>query len=323
MSTRQAGFALAAAAGTWLLGMAAAAGGSPGIGAQLIGIVPLAVTALWGAAWLLIAPRALVVGAALLWAAGTALAMPTGAAAGLAVYVTSGLLLGWALGRGWRPDAVLAIALVPVLLLLVAAAREAPLATMFEQAGRQMSAALQRATPSGGSGDARSAAELEAGLAQAVKLVRRLWPSLLLLGALANTALVCWLVRVTVRRARGPQSVRPWPSLPEWRLPFYMVWVLAAGLLLVLLRRQPALDAGLNVIVAATALLSLQGLAIFAALSRRTLPPWAQALVATLALLVFAPGVLAGGAVIGLMDQWVDFRRLVPPGGGDGPRSRP
>ncbi len=320
MSLRQAGLALAAVAGTWLAGLAVGAGAATGSGASLLGLVPLAVTAVWGAAWLLIPARSLVVGAALLWAAVTAVAAPAGAAAGLGIYVGSGLLLGWALGRGWRADATLVVALLPVLALLLAATGgEAPAEKVIEQAGRQMTDALRRAAPADGSADARAAAEVEAAVAAGLRLVRRLWPALLVLGALLNTALVTWLVRSVVRRVRGPGSLRPWPALPAWRLPFYLVWALAGGLLLVVLRRQPALDAGLNLIAVAAALLSVQGLAVTAALMRRAVPPWAQALLAAVALLAFAPGVLAGGALIGLMDQWVDFRRFAPADGAGGP----
>jgi hypothetical protein len=101
------------------------------------------------------------------------------------------------------------------------------------------------------------------------------------------------------------------PAFHEWRLPFYVVWILCAGVGLVVLRLGDLSQLGINLTLIAALLLSVQGLAVQINLGARFFAPWVRIVFWALAAVLFAPFVLAGSAVIGLADQWLDWRRLL------------
>ncbi len=89
---------------------------------------------------------------------------------------------------------------------------------------------------------------------------------------------------------------------------------LVAGIGLLITRRAPWADAGLNLVVVTASLLSVQGLAVQFHLTRRLMPPPMMIAYWTLMGLAFVPLVVTS-VVLGLADQWRDLRRLDPGGG--------
>ena len=112
--------------------------------------------------------------------------------------------------------------------------------------------------------------------------------------------------RMALRRGVSV-SVLPASS---WRVPFATVWCLAIGLGCLAVRHSTAVTVGANLASVATVLLAVQGAAVLLAASERGLGRAARWLVLGLFVLTALPFVLVLAALIGLADQWVDFRRL-------------
>jgi xanthine/uracil permease len=132
-------------------------------------------------------------------------------------------------------------------------------------------------------------------------------------GLLGQAVLLLLLVRLGGRRLAVTLTGRRLPPFAQWRLPFYVVWVLVAGIGLMLTRRAPLADAGLNLAVLAAAFLAVQGLAVQYHLSRRFLPPVMLVIYWTLMGLAFVP-LVATSVLLGLFDQWRDLRGPVSGG---------
>jgi hypothetical protein len=96
----------------------------------------------------------------------------------------------------------------------------------------------------------------------------------------------------------------------SWRVPFASVWCLAIGLGFLAVRHSTAVTIGANLACVATALLAVQGAAVLLAASERGFGRAARWLVLGLFVLTALPFVMVLAALIGLADQWVDFRRL-------------
>lgn len=112
--------------------------------------------------------------------------------------------------------------------------------------------------------------------------------------------------RLAVRRGI-PVLVLPASS---WRVPFATVWCLAIGLGFLVVRHSTAVTIGANLAGVATVLLAVQGAAVLLAASERGFGRAARWLVLGLFVLTALPFVMVLAALIGLADQWVDFRRL-------------
>jgi len=101
----------------------------------------------------------------------------------------------------------------------------------------------------------------------------------------------------------------------RWQVPFSAIWGLVAGLALVAMRQPVAVVVGLNLAVLVASWLAVQGFAVFLAALQRTVAPVLRnvtLLLATLSTLVAWPLVALGLALLGLLDLWVDFRKLRP-----------
>ncbi len=319
MTLRDAGPEAAAALGTALAGVAGGLG-QTGAGFALSGLLPVAVTAVWVWAALTAPGAARLLGAAAL-ALGAAVVLGSPAAAlALAAWTAGGLAAGRALRRGRRLDAVLALAVLPAAWMTLVAGGAAA-EQVLEESGRRTAAMFERHLPAGGSPDGQEAAlaEARAGAEAALKVMRRLWPALVALSLLGQGIVAVSVGRWLACRGGGGGAAPAWTVPREWRLPFYVVWVLVAGLALVAVRAEPAARAGVNLIVVAAALCAVQGLAVMAGLLHRAAPPWLQAVLGLVALLLMAPLLVPAAALLGLMDQWLDFRRLAAAGGGPDP----
>jgi len=104
--------------------------------------------------------------------------------------------------------------------------------------------------------------------------------------------------------------------LSEWRVPFGWIWVLAAGLALVVTRQSWAVTLGFNVVVLVIAVLAMQGGAVTMAALERGSAPVARMVLLVVAAVAAWPLFVGGLAILGAADLWVDFRRLRTPASG-------
>lgn len=161
-----------------------------------------------------------------------------------------------------------------------------------------------------------SAVQLLEAMSAQVGTAAALYPSFLVLTALAGLALAWrWYHRL---------ASRPLPPAPgsfrEFRFSDHMIWGVVAGLALVLAPLTPGWrTVGANVLVIWGMLYGLRGLAIVRAAS--TGVPRLVVVAAAIAALFMLPFVLSGLVVLGLADTWLDFRRRFggPASGGSVP----
>ncbi len=230
----------------------------------------------------------------------------------LAAYVVAGLAGGAALERRMSTLAVVALIaaiMVPGLLLGL---REMPMGEELEMLAGALRETFVERLPADATEAQRTAsmAEFERQMAGALKVSARIWPSLLALGLLAQAALGLGLGRMLMRLG-GVRLARPaGRPFAVWEAPAASVWVLAAGLVLMLVAGEPGRLAGLNLAILAGIALSVQGVAVQVWVTGRFLPPAARAAYWLLTAFFLAPVVVAAGAFIGLMDQWWDLRKL-------------
>lgn len=102
----------------------------------------------------------------------------------------------------------------------------------------------------------------------------------------------------------------------EWRVPFAWIWVLAAGLGLVVTRQSWAVTLGCNVVALVVAVLAMQGGAVTLAALERGSAPGARVVLLVLAAVAAWPLFVGGLALLGAADLWVDFRRVRTPASG-------
>ncbi len=148
--------------------------------------------------------------------------------------------------------------------------------------------------------------------ALATRWALRLLPAAMVGMGLLQTLLV---VVVAGRFARADGMLTRVLPVSRWQVPFGAIWGLVAGLGLVALRRPTATVVGVNIAVLVATWLAVQGFAVFlAALERSMAPPLRSVMLVlgALTMLVAWPLVTSGLALLGLLDLWVDFRKLRP-----------
>jgi hypothetical protein len=144
-------------------------------------------------------------------------------------------------------------------------------------------------------------------------LLARTYPFFLGTGLLGQGLLILVLVWLVLRMLGWRlASWRP-PPFGQWRVPFYLVWLLALGVGLLVTRQPLAVHTGLNLALLAAAVLSVQGLAVQFHATARVLSPLGRVVFWTVMGFFMAPVVLVLGVVLGLADQWLDLRGLDRP----------
>ncbi|MFO7654769.1 MAG: DUF2232 domain-containing protein [Candidatus Krumholzibacteriia bacterium] len=273
---------------------------------------PFVVGAVWGLALRRagtlgqVATAAALTGAAVYLIAGGDIALP------VVGHAAAGLLAALGLLRAWPANRIVgavALALAPA---VVAVALEQPVADVLAlESDRARSAAAER-LPSQMTAAEREAAlrEYDERMADVVAMAGRIWPGVLALGLLAVAAGIVAVTAAALRWLGGWGGGLPWSRFARWRLPFYLVWVLAAGLVMILTRQGVVFVAGVNAILVTAALLAVQGIAVQVHVIGRMVGPRGQVVFWIAAGLFFAPLVVASGALLGLLDQWLDIRRL-------------
>jgi hypothetical protein len=144
--------------------------------------------------------------------------------------------------------------------------------------------------------------QLEASAYQIADLRALLFPGLLALSSLAALAIAWW----AVRRLSGAAE-RPLAPLKEFRFPDALVWLLIAGVALVLLPVSGLAErAGSNLLTVMAALYALRGAAVLLVLGSAT-GPFGVVMAAVLVLLLY-PLVVVTTVLVGLSDTWLDIR---------------
>lgn len=276
--------------------------------AGLLGLAtPFAVPALWGTAFLTSRPIAIC-----LVAAGGWLVAGLGIAPGMVVwptasYVAAGLAAGLALGSRFRLDAALAVVTLALAPYFVWTIQEVPLEEKYELLTEQYIEA-RREMLEGTADPKQVELTLEAERRQHEQLARqalKILPSVFGLGIVGLAGMLLALVWLTTRLLGVKVGVSPLPPFGRWRLPFYLVWALVAGLGLFITRLPVAASAGLNLALAVGTLLSVQGAAVQWQITGRTMGLVPRVIYLLVAGFLFLPLVL-----LGLADQWLDFRKL-------------
>ena len=272
---------------------------------------PLVVAVAWGRAAYVDPNLLRVAGSLAAWFGIGMAVLPPADVWQMTANVAAGLVAGAALRQSWRPDAAL-VAIVAVLApLVIWAVVQVPVREQMAAIGEQSLKMLEQQAPPG-TDPAELAKAREVGrqrIGQLTDLATRLYPWLIGSGLLGQAAVILLLVRLSGRRLAAVAPGRKLPPFAQWRLPFYLVWALAAGIGLMLTRQAPLADAGLNLAVLAASLLGVQGLAVQYHMSRRFLPPVALVIYWTLMGLAFVP-LLVTSVLLGLADQWRDLRGL-------------
>jgi hypothetical protein len=151
--------------------------------------------------------------------------------------------------------------------------------------------------------------QLEASVYQVADLRALLFPCVLALASLAALAVAWW----AVRRLNGVPE-RPLAPLREFRFPDALVWLVIAGVALVLLPVSGLADrAGSNLLTFMAALYALRGVAVLLVVGGAT-GPFGMVVAAALLLLLY-PVVVITTVLVGLSDTWLDIRtrRRAPP----------
>jgi MFS family permease len=233
-------------------------------------------------------------------------------AMGLAVQSAAGLAGGLLLARQWRwlpLVAVVSAVLAPGVALSLGGASFADLAA--EQVALWREQYLVQLPPDLSEADrAATLARFDDLTAGYQTVMRRLWPSLVLIGLAGQAAILLALGWGLARMTGTAPPRRPAEPLVAWKAPFGAVWVLIGGLALSLAGRGGVADLGWNLVTVAGALVTLQGFAVEAWTIRRVLPPAAQTMFWVVGAFFFAPILVSAGALLGLADQWMDLRRL-------------
>lgn len=230
------------------------------------------------------------------------------------------LARGWALALGglfvllvlWRPR----WPFFPRALLAIAATMSGALAWLF-LAGTYEGAAWAvaehfraiSASTAAGIGqvlpDSSWAESIAAAAAAAAPMQAKLFPALLALQSLAALGLAWWAF---LRLGTRPPRWRSFGRLRNFRFNDQLVWVMIAGLLLVVLPLGSlASGAGVNTLVFMGGLYAVRGLAVFVFLAG-TAPSIGSVLFGVLATIFLYPLVLTGALLVGLGDTWLDVR---------------
>ena len=140
------------------------------------------------------------------------------------------------------------------------------------------------------------------------ELVTKILPALVLV----NLALVAWVNVVVVRSLASFWGWGDWGEpLANWVSPEWLVFFLVAAGIAVLTPWPWLRQAGLNLLLVLGFMYFCQGIAVIAALLQRYQVPWVLRGLGFV--LAFMNPIMLVVMILGLLDLWLDFRRLQPP----------
>jgi len=155
-----------------------------------------------------------------------------------------------------------------------------------------------------------------------LSIVRHVLPAFLFVWIVLLVHLAERMARRLAELVRRPLA--PAAPFANWRLPDGAVWLLVAGLTLLATRDARVVPVGINLAVAVGLAFALQGLAVVKSfLTTHGMTPGLVTMLFLFTSLTLGPVVPMACAGVGLMDLWLDFRRLEPradkiePEGGD------
>jgi hypothetical protein len=158
---------------------------------------------------------------------------------------------------------------------------------------------------------AEAAQLMAAGFGFLETLVKTILPAILFAWVVALVGLGDRLSRRLadfVKRPLGPTT-----PLALWRLPDAAVWFFVAGLALVVTQDARAMPVGINLATSVGLAFALQGFAVVQVLLTSSgMTPGLVTMLFVFVALAMWPILPVGCAGVGLMDVWLDFRRLEP-----------
>lgn len=286
-------------------------------------VVPLGVPVLWSWALFRGRPWLWVVGLFVITLSGLLALFSGDIGLHLASYAAVGLLAAFGLLSRWHPGWVLILmwgAMIPMVLI---SADLAELDEMFaEQKELTLQARRQILMDQQGEGaiPPTLAVEEEA-LDRMFGLLRLLAPGLVASGMLFQAALSFWVIWLLVCKLGMAERLRGFPAFGQWRFPFALIWLLAAGVGLMIAPRYidvpgyidvpvwspliSTLALGPNLVLGMVGLAAVQGAAVQWHLSPVSMPLLARVILLFMAGFLFLPLVM-----LGLADQWLDLRKL-------------
>ena len=307
---------MAAVSAAMMVLMQVAAGSDPGGDNGLIAMVvlplPLVLSVLWGWAVMAAFP-----GRALVMAAGAAVIVaallePGPMIAQAGVNMAAGLGAGWALRMRLRPDAALVLCAGILVPMAVWSVRQVGVDEQMSLLRQDMTTVFESRIPASATPQQRQEAldrELKR-LDAVLDVLARIYPAMLATGLLTQALLILGLVWMSARITGGLTQGRRFGSFARFRVPFGVVWLFIAGLGLIVTRAEPAATAGLNLALLTALVLSIQGIAVQVEVLGRMLSPAGRMMYWLVMGMFFAPLVVAAGVLLGLADQWLDFRKL-------------
>ena len=145
--------------------------------------------------------------------------------------------------------------------------------------------------------------QVEAAVRQFAVLWQAVYPAMLVLASVSALAVTVYLLG----RIRGEESALP--PLGRFRFSEHLVWVLAAGLVLVVLPVGAWADrAGGNIVTVMSGLYVLRGTAVLVWLGASMISSGWIIAALTLAALVLYPVTMGATLVVGVSDTWLDLR---------------
>lgn len=276
--------------------------------AGFLGLVaPFAVPALWGGAILTCRPMILGPAAAVAW-----LVAGLGIAPGLVVwplasFVAAGLAAGMALGFRFRLDMALLVVTAALAPFFIWSIQEEPLDEQYTVMTEQYIEARREMLE--GTADPK---QIELTLEterrqheQVAAMAMKILPAMFGLAIVGLAGILLATVWLAARLLGIKTAAIPLPPFGKWRLPFYLVWALVAGLGMFITRIPLVSAVGLNIALAVAIVLSIQGAAVQWELTGRNMGMLPRVVFLLVAGFLFLP--LVG---LGLADQWLDFRKL-------------
>jgi hypothetical protein len=224
-------------------------------------------------------------------------------ARGWSLMVGSWFLIAWMAIRGERffGRALAAVGAAVATLAAAALVRPEPFA--------QLDSTIRMRLTTGFEPILTSASQMEGGevlvevIRQGARVQALLFPALIAISTLSGLAVAWWLYRRVAARSR--EGLGP---LSEFRFADSLVWLMIAGLLLVLFPvGELATRAGSNLLAFMGTLYALRGLGVLLVLAGMP-GPLGITLAIVVGLLLY-PMVMAATFVIGLSDIWLDIRR--------------
>ncbi len=270
-------------------------------------VAPFGVPVLWAWAFLRAKPHKIVLAGAALWLLAGLVVLPAEVIWSLTTHVVTGLVAALGMLSRRKPELILLLLVLVSLPLIFWTLEKEPIDEMFDQYKEQAlddRRELLKAGTRAGDNDPKLAQE-EQFLDDALLLVRQMLPGSMVLVQMVQSGLTFSLIWVLVRALGLASAFRRFPSFGVWRLPFAVIWFLAAAVALMLV--QPGLwpEAGVNLALVIVTLLAVQGASVQWQLSRVSFQLLPRLFFLVMASLLFMPLVL-----LGLADQWLDFRKL-------------